>query len=310
MRRTLPSIAAFLLAVGAPMVSSAQAQQSEMPAAGVAGAVSAMATVVAIDQQTRQVTLQGEDGKTWTFTAGPEVRNLAQVKRGDQVLVEYYEGLALALAPKGSGIRERAQSLEVTRAQPGQMPAGTITNTLNVVATVRAVDPQKRTVTLQGAKKTVTLEVAKDVDLSQVKVGDQVEASYVQSYAISVVPPPKVSGTVQLVSKAVALGVGIGWGSGTLTLDDGSVHHFKVRGLSAGDIGFSEIKASGDVYKLVQLQDFGGTYLAGAAGIAVGKGGSVIVLENDKGVVMHLKSTQEGVRLTLAPEGFRVELVD
>jgi Cu/Ag efflux protein CusF len=310
MRRTVPSVAAFLIALSAPLVSSAQTGQSQMPAAGVAGAVSAMATVVAIDQQTRQVTLQGEDGKTWTFTAGPEVRNLAQVKRGDQVLVEYYEGLALALAPKGSGIRERAESVEMTRAQPGQMPGGTITNTLNIVATVQAIDPQKRTVTLQGAKKTVTLEVAKGVDLTQVKVGDQVEASYVQSYAISVVPPPKVSGTVDVEAKAVALGLGFEWGSGTLTLDDGSVHHFKVRGLSAGDVGFSKIDASGDVYKLVQLQDFGGTYVSGAAGVALGKGGSAIVMENGKGVVMRLKSKQEGVRLTLAPEGFRVELVD
>jgi Cu/Ag efflux protein CusF len=310
MRRTVPSVAAFLIALTAPMVLSAQAEQTQMPAAGVAGAVATMATVVAIDQQTRQVTLQGEDGKTWTFTAGPEVRNLAQVKRGDQVLVEYYEGLALALAPKGSGIRERAESVGVTRAQPGQMPGGTITSTLDIVATVQAVDPQKRTVTLQGAKKTVTLEVAKGVDLTQVKVGDQVEASYVQSYAISVVPPPKVSGTVQVEAKAVALGLGFEWGSGTLTLDDGSVHHFKVRGLSAGDVGFSKIDASGDVYKLVQLQDFGGTYVSGAAGATLGKGGSAIVMENDKGVVMRLKSKQEGVRLTLAPEGFRVELVD
>ena len=53
-----------------------------------------------------------------------------------------------------------------------------------------AVDPQARTVTLKGALRTVTLPVADDIDIAKVKVGDQVDAVYQESLAISVQPAP------------------------------------------------------------------------------------------------------------------------
>src|SRR5512135_1538941 len=56
------------------------------PEAAVVGeTASVTATVEAIDQKTREVTLKGPKGNTITFTAGPEVKNLAQVQKGDQV---------------------------------------------------------------------------------------------------------------------------------------------------------------------------------------------------------------------------------
>ena len=74
------------------------------------------------------------------------------------------------------------------------------------------------------------------------------------------------------------------------------------------DVGYSSIEATGQVYHLTDPQDFAGTYFAGVAGAALVKGGSVVTMENDKGVVMQLKSKQEGVRLTLAPEGLIIKL--
>jgi Cu/Ag efflux protein CusF len=301
MRPRLTLVASFLIAIAAPCAAVGQAEQvQQMPAAGAIDADVAIATVVAIDQKTRKVTLRGDSGNEWTFTAGPEVRNLAQVQRGDQVLVQYYEGFAVALAPKGSGVREREDRLDIARAKQGEKPAGEITSSVDVVATVQAVDPKTRTVTIQGAQQTVELKVADDVDLSQVKVGDQVEASYVESLAISVLPAPKVSGTVQIESKSVALGIGVEWGHGTLTMYDGSTHKFKIGGLSVVDLGISKVNASGEVYHLVVPQDLEGVYISGEAGVALGGGGSEIVMKNNKGVVLRLKSKQEGAKLTLS----------
>ena len=39
-------------------------------------------------QSTREVVLRGPDGNSVTVTAGPEVRNLTQVRRGDRVVVK------------------------------------------------------------------------------------------------------------------------------------------------------------------------------------------------------------------------------
>ncbi len=178
-----------------------------------------------------------------------------------------------------------------------------------MVATVEAIDPQARTVTLQGAEQTLTLKVSDDVNLDNVSVGDDVVASYVQSFAVSVEPAPEVSGEVEVESKAVALGIGIEWGSGTLTMYDGSTHEFKVQGLSVVDVGISSVQACGaSVPPQPIRRTFAGTYFAGTAGATLVGGGSVMTMKNDKGVVMHLQSKQEGVRLTLAAEGLKVEL--
>jgi Cu/Ag efflux protein CusF len=308
MRRAIPLTTAFWLAVLTPFGVAVSAEEGDMPAKAMMESAVTVATVERIDQATREVTLRYPDGSQVTFVAGDEVRNLGQVEKGDVVLMEYFAGLAVALEPKGAGIRERRDEVAVTGAEPGEKPAGAITETIDMVGTVEAVDPDARTVTLKGAEQTVTLKVADDIDLSKVNVGDEVVASYVKAFAVAVEPSPEVSGEVELESKAVALGIGYEWGHGTLTMYDGSTHPFKVTGLSVVDVGISSIEASGEVYHLTDPKDFAGTYVAGAAGAALVKGGSVATMKNGQGVVMQLKSKQEGVRLTLAPEGVTIKL--
>ena len=76
-----------------------------------------------IDKDTRTITLKDPvSGEKWIFNAGPEVKNFDQLKRGDLVLTEYYEGLAVALAPKGSGLKDRVTETNVERADPVENP--------------------------------------------------------------------------------------------------------------------------------------------------------------------------------------------
>jgi len=310
MVRRLTLSACALLALALPLAPISAAEQMETPVRAAVDAASAIATVQEINYETRQVTLRDPDGDLVTFTAGDEVRNLDQVHKGDVVLIDYYQGLAVALEPSGTAYRERSEAVTMSRAELGEKPAGSVTKTLDVVATVDAVNREARTVTLKGTELTVKLKVADDIDLDAVKVGDEVHARYIESFAVAVVPSPKVSGTVEIESKAVALGVGFEWGQGTLTMYDGSTHNFKLKGLSIVDIGITTIKTKGDVYKLTDPQDFVGTYVSGEAGGALGGGGSSIVMKNEKGVVMRLESVQKGVRLTLAPSGVSIESMD
>jgi hypothetical protein len=286
--------------------TSAQAEaESAVVAADAAVTVD---VILNIDQETRAITLKDEDGVEWVLVAGPEVRNFDQLKRGDLVIMEYYSGLAIALEPKGSGLKARISEIEVERAKQGDKPGGKVTESTYAAAQVTAVDQDQRTVTLQGARGSIRLGVGDGVDLSSIEVGQEVEALYTQSFAVSVEPAPAVSGTVKMEIKAVALGIGVEWGGGTLTMYDGTTHDFKVGGLTLADVGVASVEAIGEVYQLVEAKDLAGTFLAGQAGGALVGGGSAIAMKNTNGVVMKLKSTQKGVRLTLAGEGLKIEL--
>lgn len=192
--RTIGSaVLATLLSSTAAFAAEPQTTRDSMgdlPAVMVGAGAVGMATVEAVDMTSREVTLKLADGELMTFIAGEEVRNLAQVAVGDQVIVEYSIGMIMALNPSGSALRSRVDRVEAGRAEPGQKPAGIVRKTVEATATVMAVDSQARTVTLKGALRTVTLPVAADIDISKVKVGDQVDAVYQESLAISVQPAP------------------------------------------------------------------------------------------------------------------------
>ena len=51
-----------------------------------------------------------------------------------------------------------------------------------------------RKVTLRGPERVITVKASQDVDLSQIKVGDQVRVNYVEEFAIAVEPAPVKKG--------------------------------------------------------------------------------------------------------------------
>jgi hypothetical protein len=113
--------------------------------------------------------------------------------------------------------------------------------------------------------------------------------------------------TVSLSGKSVAAGVGYSWGKGTLRYK-GKSYRFSVDGLSVGDVGVSSVTATGSVYHLKTVDDFSGQYTAVSAGATVGGGAAVAAMKNANGVVMNLKSTTRGVKLTAAVDGIKVSL--
>jgi Cu/Ag efflux protein CusF len=198
MKRSLSLIAMSTLAISALTLSLGPqrlAYAEDEPAAGEAQGsimggeiVTVTAVVEAVDVDKREVTLKGPEGNVVTVTVGPEVRNLAQVKVGDTVTVQYHQALMLSLDKAGSGIRERTVGVSGARAEPGEKPGGVVTRTIDVVATIQAIDAEKRTVTLRGPKRTVTVKVPEEVNLDNLKVGDSVQANYVQELAVVVEP--------------------------------------------------------------------------------------------------------------------------
>ncbi|PYL73440.1 MAG: hypothetical protein DMF26_14170 [Verrucomicrobia bacterium] len=74
----------------------------------------------------------------------------------------------------------------------------------------------------------------------------------------------KPDATLRLSGGGFALGIGVNWGSGTLTYR-GKDYPVKVKGLSVGRVGMTSSSAYGEVFNLKHLQDFNGHYNVGGA---------------------------------------------
>src|SRR5215470_4707735 len=105
------------------------------------------------------------------------------------------------------------------------------------------------------------------------------------------------SATIKLSAGSVAAGIGVSWGSGTLTYH-GKSHPISVTGLDVGSVGASKLTATGNVYHLKKLEDFDGNYAAAEASAVVGGGGGGLAMQNQNGVVVKLGATARGVKLT------------
>jgi hypothetical protein len=119
---------------------------------------------------------------------------------------------------------------------------------------------------------------------------------------------PEFSGTVTITATSVAAGVGWTWGSGMLTLLNGKEYRLKVSGLDVAAVGVKQATAVGKVYHLKRAKDIEGKYVAGTAGATLGGGASVTSMRNEKGVVIDLTSTSEGVDFRLAVSGMTISL--
>jgi len=113
--------------------------------------------------------------------------------------------------------------------------------------------------------------------------------------------------TLKLSAGSMAAGIGISWGSGTLTYK-GKDYPIDVRGLSVGDVGITKIEASGSVYNLKKLDDFTGNYTAAGAGLTVAGGAGVATMKNQNGVQINLVSTTQGVKFALGAGGVDIKL--
>jgi len=117
----------------------------------------------------------------------------------------------------------------------------------------------------------------------------------------------KPSGKVSIESRSIAAGIGVTWGDGKLTFK-GKENPFSIDGLTVVDFGISKASATGDVYNLTDVAKFAGTYVAAEAGFTLAGGMGGMVLRNQDGVVMHIRSTSRGARLQLGTSGLVVKL--
>lgn len=182
-------------AMAAPAAVAAKPAPTPVLSGTVAeNTVTVTATVLAINQKTRMVTLKGPQGKSTTIHVDDSVQNLAQVKKGDQVVVTYYESLAYDVMRAGDAKRGITVAGVSGSAQPGALPAGVGARAITATAKIKAIDKKNQTVTLKGPNgKMKTVKVKDATKLDQVKVGDLVQITYTEALAIAVQEAPKAA---------------------------------------------------------------------------------------------------------------------
>jgi hypothetical protein len=120
----------------------------------------------------------------------------------------------------------------------------------------------------------------------------------------------KPNATLRVSGGSFALGIGVNWGSGTLTYK-GKDYPVKVKGLSIGKVGMTSSSAYGEVFNLKHLQDFNGHYDVGAAGtrgVTLGAGKAGTLMSNQAGVIVRISATQSGVAVNATGGGVDMQL--
>ena len=169
-------------------LSGVQAQETKGQA--VVSQQTVTATVLSVNQKTREVTIKTQDGQTHSFIASDDVKNLPQVKKGDIITAVYTE--AIAYEVKEHGATGVTTSSAAASAKPGEKPAAAMAQQTTVTVLITAIDPNAPTVTFMGPKgNTETIKVRDPKNLVGVKVGDKVDITYTESLAIKVDEAPK-----------------------------------------------------------------------------------------------------------------------
>ena len=151
----------------------------------------AQLTVTSINHESREVVLKNEAGDEQSFVIGKEARNLDQVNAGDIVTIKAAQAVALALYPAGDAMKGRVEKTSVSRSELGQKPHMSISREVELTGKVAKLDKQTRMAVIQGKNADIELEVAADVDLDKINVGDVVQATYLEMISITVNAPAK-----------------------------------------------------------------------------------------------------------------------
>jgi hypothetical protein len=147
------------------------------------------AIVESVNKETREIKVLDANGKIHKFVAGEMVANFDQIEPRDRIVTEYLESVAVFVVPQGTPEMGDMGLVEV--APLGEKPGMAMADTYMIAAKVDAVDTDARIVTLRGKDGFQTaIRVVDDIELANLKVGDEVRMRVTEAVAISVVEAP------------------------------------------------------------------------------------------------------------------------
>lgn len=151
------------------------------------------AEIVAIDPETREITLEGPLGNTITLTAGPEVQRFDEFAKGDMITATYSESISGELrAPTEEELAQPWVELDAAGVAAANMPpAAGVGRIIRAVCTIEGMNRATETVTVKDPRG--RFHVIPDVDparMAGVAIGDTVVITYSQAVALSLEKRP------------------------------------------------------------------------------------------------------------------------
>jgi hypothetical protein len=145
------------------------------------------ALVIAIDHETRVVTVRKGDGEEVTFTASEEARNLDQVTVGDVLIAEHMETISIEVMAN-EGMEAAAGGVSaMARTEKGEMPGMAAMEATVITATVEEINLENNTFKLKGPAGNINEYTAQNPDnLRRSAVGDLVVITITESIAVTV----------------------------------------------------------------------------------------------------------------------------
>ena len=126
-----------------------------------------------------------------------------------------------------------------------------------------------------------------------------------QATAQDLQAPPDA--TIDFEAKQLRLIFGGASGKGVLHYQ-GKDYNFTMSGATIGGAGFTEVQGAGTVHGLKKVEDFAGHYTGIGIGAAIGAGKGSSSFQNNKGVVVSVKSKTEGMALNMGVSAVDVKL--
>lgn len=172
----------------APMRPPAQVPNM-MDGAGAAEVTTLTAKIEAVDQANRTVMVKGPMGQVVTLKVDPKVRNFAQIRAGDEIVLKYIAAISYKLEKTG-GRSETVTTTGPTTAPTGMKPGAAMEQQTVIVANIQSVDAKRQEILLEGPNGRYVEVKVKDPDVFKaMKVGDKVQSTYSEAVVIDVVTP-------------------------------------------------------------------------------------------------------------------------
>jgi hypothetical protein len=181
-------------AAPAPAASTAApgaAKPAQVIGTAAGDVVTVKARVDAVDLDKREVTLTGPLGRTETIKVGKRVRNLAQVKPGDELVLKYAEAVSLDLRKGGEAGREKVvTTTPVITSADGRRPGAARARQETLTVNIEKLDAARQVALVQGpGGRYVEVKVKDPAVFKALAVNDKVDITFTQALLLEVVDP-------------------------------------------------------------------------------------------------------------------------
>jgi hypothetical protein len=191
MKRVLVAVALIVwIGAGAARaggLSPAAEREAAKPGVVLADVLEVKAVLEAIDHKKRTVTLKDNKGRAITLKADKAVKNFDQLKKGDVVLADFVEPIAIFIR-KANAPQNAAEARLVSVAPKGSHRGVLLAETFQMAAAVESIDVKSRLVTFKEPNRGIRV-VAVDKgfkNLDGIKKGDEVVLRVTEAIAIKI----------------------------------------------------------------------------------------------------------------------------